>query len=68
MDLIIVFKNLISVCGGYWTERFTSIVTHVLVAEIDEAKHNLFKKYGSRIHILRPEWLVDSIFLYDRLP
>lgn len=31
MDMVILFKNLISVCGGYWTDVFSSVVTHVLV-------------------------------------
>lgn len=68
MDLIKVLRNLISVRGGYWADNFSSIVTHVLVTDIDETKHNLYKKYGSRIHILRPEWLGDSIMFYNRLP
>ncbi len=39
MDFTKLLKSLISVCGGYWTDRFTSVVTHVLVAEIDEPKY-----------------------------
>lgn len=35
MDFTKILKNLISVCGGYWTDRFTSVVTHVLLSEVD---------------------------------
>jgi hypothetical protein len=30
-DISRILKNLIAICGGYWTDKFTSIVTHVLV-------------------------------------
>ena len=35
MDMTILLKNLISVCGGYWTDVFSSVVTHVLILETD---------------------------------
>lgn len=31
IELTKVLKSLIAVCGGYWTDRFSSLVTHVLV-------------------------------------
>ena len=31
VDLIKTLKNLISVCGGYWTDKFSSVVTHAIV-------------------------------------
>lgn len=67
VDFARLLKNLVAVCGGYWTDKFSPIVTHVLLTEVDEAKCQDFKRYGSRIHILRPEWLVDSILLYNRM-
>jgi hypothetical protein len=60
-------KNAIAICGGYWTDKFSSIVTHVLVNQIDESKYKNFKKYGNRIHVVKCEWLVDSILLYNRM-
>ena len=67
VDFARLLKNLIAICGGYWTDKFSSIVTHVLMGETDEIKYQEYKHYGSRIHILRPEWLVDSILLYNRM-
>lgn len=29
-DFARLLKNLIAVCGGYWTDKFSSIVTHIL--------------------------------------
>ena len=33
-DMIKTFKNLIAICGGYWVEKFSSCVTHVIVSDI----------------------------------
>lgn len=33
-DMLKLLRNLIAVCGGYWVEKFTSSVTHVLVSDI----------------------------------
>ena len=35
VDFARLLKNLIAVCGGYWTDKFTSIVTHALVTDIN---------------------------------
>ncbi len=35
--------------------------------QIDEAKYKGFKKYGNRIHVVKCEWLVDSILLYNKM-
>lgn len=69
MDFVKLLKNLIAICGGYWTDVFSSSVTHVLVSfGVDETKLQYYKKYGNRIYILRPWWLVDSMLLYNRVP
>ena len=39
MDFARILKKLISVCGGYGTDIFTPIVTHVLLSEVDEIKY-----------------------------
>ena len=67
MDTNNCFRNLIAICGGYWMEKFSSVVTHVIDEEIDQEKYQKFKKFGGKVHILRAEWLVDSIFLYNHL-
>jgi hypothetical protein len=35
VDLLRVFKNLIAACGGFYVERFTAVVTHVLIVDVD---------------------------------
>lgn len=35
VDLLRLFKNLIAACGGFYVEKFTALVTHVLIVDVD---------------------------------
>ena len=43
-------------------------VTHVLVGTITENDYTGFMKNGDHVHVLRVEWLIDSLLFSEKLP
>jgi len=66
-ELSNTLKKLIMVFGGFYIDEFSPIVTHILTEPITEHEHYELKNYGVLVHIVRVEWLIDSIYIHKRM-
>lgn len=63
-----LLRKLICVNGGLCLNTYGPVVTHILVGAIQETEFHKFMNYGDSSHILRVEWLIDTILFSQKLP
>jgi hypothetical protein len=66
-DLAVLLKKIIMVYGGFYLEVHSPIVTHILTEPVTEQEYGELKIFGTLVHVLRVEWLIDTIYLNKRM-
>ena len=66
-ELSALLRQLVMLYGGFYLDELSPLATHILVEPLGEVEYAELRIHGMLVHVVRVEWLTDSIYIHKRM-